>query len=218
MNLAIFDLDNTLLGGDSDYLWGRFLVENGLVNSEIYEQENRRFYEAYKVGTLNIYEFLNFALRPLATNDPADLYIWRKRFLEEKIRPIILPKAIELLQKHRQAGDMLLIITATNRFVTQPIAETLGVPHLLATEVEMKDGRYTGKTFGIPCFQDGKVQRLAIWLEETGNTLESSWFYSDSLNDLPLLSQVTYPVAVDPDGPLANYAKAQSWPVISLRD
>jgi HAD superfamily hydrolase (TIGR01490 family) len=214
----MFDLDNTLLGGDSDYLWGKFLVDNGIVEGEVYDRENQRFYEAYKAGTLDIYKFLEFALRPLAANDPVDLHIWRARFVEEKIRPIILPKAMELLQKHREAGDTLLIITATNRFVTQPIAEVLGVNHLLATEVEMKEGRYTGKVMGIPCFREGKVQRLASWLEETGHSLEDSWFYSDSLNDLPLLSQVTYAVAVDPDENLANYANKQGWQIMSLRN
>jgi HAD superfamily hydrolase (TIGR01490 family) len=211
-------LDNTLLGGDSDYLWGKFLVDNGIVEGEVYERENQRFYEAYKAGTLDIHEFLEFALHPLAANDPVDLHVWRECFVEEKIRPIILPKAMELLQKHREAGDTLLIITATNRFVTQPIAEILGVNHLLATEVEMKEGRYTGKVMGIPCFREGKVQRLAIWLEETGHSLEGSWFYSDSLNDLPLLSQVTYAVAVDPDENLAHYASKRGWQIMSLRN
>jgi HAD superfamily hydrolase (TIGR01490 family) len=214
----MFDLDNTLLGGDSDYLWGKFLVDNGIVEREVYDRENQRFYEAYKAGTLDIHEFLEFALRPLAANDPVDLHIWRERFVEEQIRPIILPKAMELLQKHREAGDTLLIITATNRFVTQPIAEVLGVTHLLATEVEMKEGRYTGKVMGTPCFREGKVKRLAGWLEETGHNLEGSWFYSDSLNDLPLLSQVTYAVAVDPDENLANYASKQGWQIMSLRN
>lgn len=217
MSLAIFDLDNTLLGGDSDYLWGRFLVENSIVDSSAFERENQRFYEAYKAGTLDIQEFLAFALRPLADNEPADLYAWRERFMAEKIHPIMLPKAFSLLRKHRQAGDTLVIITATNRFVTQPIAESLGVPHLLATEPEMTNGRYTGKCYGIPCFQDGKVQRLAAWLSDTGHTLEDSWFYSDSHNDLPLLSRVTHPVAVDPDPILTRHARQHNWPIISLQ-
>lgn len=218
MSLAIFDLDNTLLGGDSDYLWGRFLVENSIVDGTLYECENQRFYEAYKAGSLDIHEFLAFALRPLAENDPGDLHAWRERFMIEKISSVILPKAMALLHKHRQAGDTLLIITATNRFVTQPIAEALGVPHLLATEPEMAGNRYTGKCYGIPCFQDGKVQRLAAWLNETGHTLDDSWFYSDSHNDLPLLSRVTHPVAVDPDPILARHAQEHDWPIISLRD
>ncbi len=218
MSLAIFDLDNTLLGGDSDYLWGQFLVENGVVDAAVYERENHRFYAAYRNGTLDIQEYLDFVLQPLATHEPAVLHIWRECFVTEWIQPLILPKATALLQRHREAGDILLIITATTRFVTQPIAAALGVPHLLATEVEMKDGRYTGKSFDIPCFQEGKVKRLESWLDKTGYTLENSWFYSDSLNDLPLLSRVVNPVAVDPDATLAHYAREQGWPIISLRE
>lgn len=217
MGLAIFDLDNTLLGGDSDYLWGQFLVEQGLVDGEHYERENQRFYKAYEAGTLDIYEYQAFMLRPLAGRPLPELRAWRERFMEEKIQPILLPKAEELLYRHRAAGDLLLIITATNRFITAPIAERLGVPHLLATEPEVVDGLYTGRTVGIPCFQQGKVERLNAWLADTGGDLADSWFYSDSHNDLPLLNRVTYPVAVDPDTTLARHAQAQGWPMISLR-
>ena len=218
MTLAIFDLDNTLLGGDSDYLWGRFLVERGLVDGEAYERENQRFYDEYRAGTLDIHEFLAFALRPLTEHSLAELLAWRERFLEEKIQPILLPKAVELLERHRTDGDTLLIITATNRFITAPIAERLGVSQLLATEPEFADGRYTGRSAGIPCFQHGKVERLDQWLEETGHDLAESWFYSDSHNDLPLLGRVTHPVAVDPDTALAQHARERGWPIISLRD
>ena len=218
MSLAIFDLDNTLLGDDSDYLWGQFLIEQGLVDGEDYERENQRFYDAYRAGTLDIQEFLAFMLRPLAEHPLENLLIWRERFIEDKIRPILLPKALELLARHRDAGDTLLIITATNRFITAPIAELLDVPHLLATEVELADGRYTGRSFGIPCFQHGKVERLSEWLAETGHDLDQSWFYSDSHNDLPLLGRVRYPVAVDPDAVLAQHARERGWPIISLRE
>jgi HAD superfamily hydrolase (TIGR01490 family) len=218
MALAIFDLDNTLLGGDSDYLWGQFLIEQGLVDGEHYERENQRFYDEYRAGTLDIHAFLMFMLRPLAEHPLPELLAWRERFLEEKIQAILLPKADELLDRHRTAGDTLLIITATNRFITAPIAERLGVPHLLASEPELIDGRYTGRPTGIPCFQHGKVERLAAWLTETGGDLAESWFYSDSHNDLPLLDQVTYPVAVDPDATLAHHARERGWPIISLRD
>ena len=218
MSLAIFDLDNTLLGGDSDYLWGQFLVERGLVDGEVYERENQRFYDHYRAGTLDIHEFLAFMLRPLAETPLAELLDWRAQFIEAKIRPILLPRAAELLARHRDAGDTLLIITATNRFITEPIAELLDVPHLLATEPEFTDGRYTGRSRGIPCFQHGKVERLGEWLAETGHTLAASWFYSDSHNDLPLLDQVSYPVAVDPDATLAECARQRGWPIISLRD
>lgn len=218
MSLAIFDLDNTLLGDDSDYLWGQFLIEQGLVDGEDYKRENQRFYDAYRAGTLDIQEFLTFMLRPLAEHPLENLLAWRARFVEDKIRPILLPKALELLARHRNAGDTLLIITATNRFITAPIADLLDVPHLLATEVEFADGRYTGRSFGIPCFQHGKVERLSEWLAETGHDLDRSWFYSDSHNDLPLLGQVRYPVAVDPDTVLAQHAQERGWPIISLRE
>jgi HAD superfamily hydrolase (TIGR01490 family) len=218
MSLAIFDLDNTLLGDDSDYLWGQFLIEQGLVDGEGYERENQRFYDAYRAGTLDIQEFLTFMLRPLAEHPLENLLAWRARFIENKIRPILLPKALELLARHRDAGDTLLIITATNRFITAPIADLLDVPHLLATEVEFADGRYTGRSFGIPCFQHGKVERLSEWLAETGHDLDQSWFYSDSHNDLPLLGRVRYPVAVDPDAVLAQHAQERGWPIISLRE
>ena len=217
MSLAIFDLDNTLLGGDSDYLWGQFLVEQGLVDGEYYERENQRFYDQYRAGTLNIHEFLAFMLRPLAENPLAELLNWRERFMKEKIQAILLPKAADLLDRHRAAGDTLLIITATNRFITEPIAERLAVPNLLATEPECIDGRYTGRPRGIPCFQHGKVERLDEWLNATGRDLTASWFYSDSHNDLPLLDRVTYPVAVDPDATLAERAQQRGWPIISLR-
>lgn len=218
MNLAIFDLDNTLLADDSDYLWGRFLVEQGIVDGEAYERENDQFFDHYRAGTLDIQAFLTFMLRPLAEHPLEQLLAWRAQFIEEKIRPILLPKAMELLTRHRADGDTLLIITATNRFLTGPIAELFDVPNLLATEAEFADGRYTGRPVGVPCFQHGKVERLKLWLAETGHTLDKSWFYSDSRNDLPLLSQVTYPVAVDPDPILADHAREHSWPIISLRE
>ena len=217
MSLAIFDLDNTLLAGDSDYLWGQFLVEEGLVDREYYERENRRFYEEYRAGSLDIHEFLAFTLAPLARLDPQTLQALRARFMARKIQPIILPKARELLEHHRQAGRILLIVTATNRFVTEPIARALDVAHLLATEPEMRGGRYTGRVQGLPCFREGKVQRLEEWLRRTGYNLAGSWFYSDSHNDLPLLERVTHPVAVDPDETLAQHAEMKGWPIISLR-
>lgn len=217
MSLAIFDLDNTLLAGDSDYLWGRFLVEQDLVDRPSYERENRRFYDEYTAGTLDIFEFLSFQLAPLARHDPNTLYILRERYLQEKIWPIVLPKARALLQQHRDHDDLLLIVTATNYFITAPIAEELGVDDLIATEPEIEQGRYTGRVSGIPCFREGKVQRLTAWLEATGNNLANSCFYSDSHNDLPLLELVSRPVAVDPDDTLAAHAALKGWPVISLR-
>lgn len=217
MSLAIFDLDNTLLGGDSDYLWGRFLVEQGIVDAVHYERENLRFYDEYRAGQLDIYEFLRFSLAPLAEHDLETLNAWHRRFMEEKIRPIMLPKARDLLARHRERGDYLLIITATNRFVTGPIAEELGVDDMLATEPAMKSGRYTGEVADVPCFQQGKVTRLEKWLAGNGMNLEGSWFYSDSHNDLPLLEMVTHPVAVDADETLTDHASQKGWPQISLR-
>lgn len=216
MSLAIFDLDNTLIGGDSDYLWGQFLAEEGIVDEE-YQRENRRYYDEYVAGTLDIQEFLTFQLGPLAAHDINTLLAWRARFLKEKIEPIMLTCAEKIIEKHRKSGDILLIVTATNSFVTAPIADRLGIEHLIATEPEMNDGQYTGNVAGTPCFKAGKVERLSRWLEETGHNLDSSWFYSDSHNDLPLLERVAHPVAVDPDEILTAVAKKRGWPVISLR-
>lgn len=218
MSLAIFDLDNTLIAGDSDYSWGQFLVETGVVDRVHYEASNARFYEDYKNGTLDIAAFLEFALAPLAQHDPETLYRWRETFVAEKIRPILLPAAQALIDQHRAAGNIPLIITATNRFVTEPIAALYGIEHLIATSPEFKDGRYTGRFVGTPCFQAGKVTRLDEWLAEHDHDLDDSWFYSDSHNDLPLLAKVAHPVAVDPDPILARHAQAQGWDIISLRD
>jgi HAD superfamily hydrolase (TIGR01490 family) len=216
MNLAIFDLDNTLIAGDSDYLWGEFLVEQGVVEPA-YFAENDRFYQEYKAGRLNIGEFLRFALKPLSEHALDVLQSWREQFITEKIRPILLPAAQDLIERHRAAGDLPLVITATNRFVTEPIVGLYGIEHLIATSPELTDGRYTGDFVGEPCFREGKVKRLAAWLQEHQCSLEGSWFYSDSHNDIPLLSVVTNPVAVDPDETLAAHAQEQGWPVISLR-
>lgn len=217
MSLAIFDLDNTLLNGDSDYAWGEFLCDKGIVDAEHYRQANDYFYQQYKAGTLDIFEFLEFALKPLTEHEPQTLEQLHQEFMQTAVAPMMLDKAITLLQKHRNQGDFLLIITATNRFVTGPIAAALGVDDTLATEPEQVDGRYTGKVAGIPCFQSGKVERLQEWLKQTGHTLDNSYFYSDSINDKPLLELVTNPVAVDPDERLEQAAKERGWPIISLR-
>lgn len=217
MSLAIFDLDNTLIGGDSDHAWGEFLCKKGIVDTDAYRRANDYFYEQYKSGGLDIHEYLNFALLPLAQNEITQLKAWHEEFMQEMIEPIMLPKAEALLQKHRDQGDFLLIITATNRFVTQPIADRLGVDAILATEPEMKDGSYTGHVEGTPCFQHGKVERLHTWLADTGHDLEGSYFYSDSHNDLPLLELVNTPVAVNPDELLENRAKESDWQILDLR-
>ncbi|HUT40071.1 MAG TPA: HAD family hydrolase [Gammaproteobacteria bacterium] len=217
MGIALFDLDNTLIAGDSDYLWGCFLVEQGIVDGPRYEQANRRFYDQYKVGELDIHEFLAFQLRPLAEHDLTLLQRWRMQYVEEMIVPILLPKARQLIERHREQGDTLAVITATNSFITRPIVDLYGIEHLLATEPEQVAGRYTGGVAGIPCFQDGKVTVLEGWLAGRQQSLEDSSFYSDSHNDLPLLSRVTRPIAVDPDEILEAHARQLNWPVISLR-
>jgi HAD superfamily hydrolase (TIGR01490 family) len=216
--LAIFDLDNTLLNGDSDHLWGVFLAEQGIVDGEWYERENDRFYQEYKEGRLDIFEFLRFSLKPLSEHSPAQLQLWHQTFMQEKIEPILLPAARALVERHRAAGDTLLIITATNAFVTAPIAAAFGVEHLIATEPEMVDGRYTGNVAGTPCFREGKVTRLNQWLGRHQLDLAGSSFYSDSHNDLPLLQRVEHPVAVDPDETLARHARERGWPIITLRE
>ena len=218
MSLAIFDLDNTLLADDSDYLWGQFLVDQGIVDAQYYEQENERFYQEYKEGKLDIYEFLKFSLKPLADNSLEDLQNWRAQFMISVIQPILLKPAQALIQKHRDRGDTLLVITATNSFVTSPIVKSYGIPNLLATTPELIDGKFTGEVDGTPCFQGGKVTRLEQWLQKTGFSLDNSYFYSDSHNDLPLLELVTHPIAVNPDELLSQHATTKNWPIISLRD
>jgi len=217
MNLAIFDLDNTLLNGDSDYLWGMFLVKKNLVDQAFYEERNQYFYDEYKAGRLNINEFLAFSLKPLADIEPARLVELHKEFMQTEIIPIITPQAKALVEKHRQAGDYLLIITATNLFVTEPIAQYFSMDHIIATEPEKINGKYTGNVKGIPSFQEGKVTRFETWLKEQQFNIRESYFYSDSFNDIPLLNQVNYPIAVDPDERLLAHAKENQWEVISLR-
>ena len=218
MSLAIFDLDNTLLRGDSDHVWGEFLVEQGAVDRARFASENNRYYAAYLAGTLDIYEFLEqHQLRPLAEHDRATLELWRTQFVRDKIAPLITPAAHALVERHRARGDTLLIITATNRFITAPIAAAFGIPHLIATEAEEVNGQFTGKVAGVPSYREGKVERLSEWLNNRHESLDGSWFYSDSHNDLPLLNLVDHPVAVNADETLADYARTRGWPMIELR-
>ena len=218
MKLAIFDLDNTLIAGDSDYAWGTFLVDRGIVSKDYYQQQNARFYADYCEGKLDIYEYQRFVLTPLIPLSIKEKINLHTEFMADYIAPLQLSKADELLAKHRQAGDQLLIITATNRFIADPIASLLGVPNLLATEPEIVEGKFTGAIIGTPCYQHGKVQRLDQWLKDQKAVLDSSYFYSDSINDVPLLEWVTYPVVVDPDEKLRDYASQKCWPIISLRE
>lgn len=218
MRLAIFDLDNTLLAGDSDHSWGEFLVSKKLVDAEAYATANDRFYQQYKAATLDIHEYLRFSLAPLTRYTLAELAAFHDEFMRDYIEPMMQPKALALLQEHRAQGDYLLIITATNSFVTHPIAKRLQVNDILASDAEIIDNRYSGKGTGTPCFQGGKVIRLKTWLEEKQFTLDDAYFYSDSINDLPLLEQVPNPIAVDPDDRLHKIASERGWKIISLRD
>lgn len=215
--LALFDLDETLLAGDSDYEWGRFLVDRGVLERETYEARNQEFYDRYRAGTLDLDEFLAFQLEPLSRFPRARLDAWHAEFLQERIVPMIRPGARDLLDGHRACER--IVITATNGFVTGPIAAYLGVPHLIATDLEEADGRFTGRARGVPCFREGKITKLEAWLADRGQRLTDfteSWFYSDSANDIPLLSRVTRPVAVHPDARLRAHATAAGWPILAL--
>ncbi len=221
MALAIFDLDNTLLAGDSDHAWLEFLSTLGIVDGEELRKANNRYYRDYLDGKLDMQDFLRFVLAPMAQHPRRLLDEWHGQYMRERVLPMITEASRALVHKHAVAGDTLLIITATNRFVTGPIAVELGVPTLLATEAECdENGEFTGRSFGIPCFQKGKVERLRQWLDARGmpweENLASAYFYSDSHNDLPLLELVGNPVAVDPDPTLAQVAKERAWPILSL--
>jgi HAD superfamily hydrolase (TIGR01490 family) len=218
MRLALFDLDNTLLAGDSDFEWAQFLIEKGALDREVHEAKNLKFYENYKAGTLDIHEFMDFQLKPLARHKRKQLDQWHVEFMQKKVLPMITQKSRDLVDSHRD--DARVIITATNSFVTAPIARELGVENLIATEPEQVDGEFTGRVTGLPSFREGKVERLKSWMKDHDiewKKVSETWFYSDSLNDLPLLSIVSHPVAVDPDETLKEHALRHDWRVISLR-
>ncbi|MBL0123369.1 MAG: HAD family hydrolase [Betaproteobacteria bacterium] len=217
MNLALFDLDYTLLNGDSDHAWGQFLVEAGVVDGDVFKKKNDEFWAQYKAGTLNVHEYLAFALSMLAGKTPEELKPLHDGYMAKKIEPMVTAAALALVAQHKD--DLCAVVTATNSFVTTPIAERFGVPHLIACVAEIADGRYTGKVSGLPSFREGKVTRVEQWLSSLGKKMsdfERCYFYSDSLNDLPLLSVVSHPVAVNPDATLREHALTQGWPILSL--
>ncbi len=218
MALALFDLDNTLLAGDSDFEWGQYLVSIGIVDAKIYEAANLKFYQQYKDGTLDIHEFLRFAFTPLKEHSRQQLNEWHTTFFKQRIKPLMLEQGQRRIDWHKKRGDIPLVITATNSFVTRPITEAFGVEHLIATEAATKNDEFTGELLGTPCFQAGKVSRLKEWMESNGHTLEGSWFYSDSHNDLPLLEQVAHPIAIDPDQTLKDAAEQRNWRIMSFRE
>lgn len=221
MQLAIFDLDNTLLNGDSDYQWGQFLIEIGVLNGTEHTAKNEQFYADYKEGKLDIYAFLAFQLKPLSLYPRTQLDAWHAQYMQQKIMPMMTESSRNLVEKHRANGDLLLIITATNSFVTAPIAKAFGIDHLIGTTPEEVNGEFTGGVSGTPSFQQGKITRLNEWLSARGQDLkdfETTWFYSDSHNDLPLMQMVDQPVAVNADPTLKAYAEAHGWPMMSLRE
>ncbi len=219
MQLALFDLDNTLLSGDSDFEWTQHLVTKGVLDRDAFEQRNAEFFEQYKAGTLDIQEFLDFQLQSLALNSRTDLDAWHAEFMATRIRPMLTEKARGLVRRHQENGDLCALVTATNSFVTGPISRELNIPHLIATIPAQENGRFTGKPRGTPSFREGKITRVEDWLESMGlwwGCFERSWFYSDSHNDLPLMTLVSDPVAVDPDSILRAHAEAAGWPILNL--
>ena len=217
MTLALFDLDNTLLGGDSDHAWGQFMATRGLVDEASYAADNDRFYQNYLRGELDAIAYQQFCMKPLAGKSVDAMAELHREFMARHIAPIWLPDAEALVEKHRSQGHRLIVITATNRFVVSPIVEKFGIVDLICSETEIVDGKYTGNLVDEPCVGQGKVTKLERWMAAAGETLEGAFFYSDSHNDLPLLNLVENSVAVDPDERLKAIAQEKGWPVISLR-
>ena len=218
MSLAIFDLDNTLIGGDSDYLWGEFLCDEGIISDrQSFEKKNDYFYQQYELGSLDIYAWAEFSFEILSHYSINELEAFHLKFMAQKIEPIFLKKAQDCINSHNENGDTVLVITASNTFVTAPIVKRYGINHLIATEPEIVSGRYTGKVSGIPCFKSGKIENLIPWLERNGESLKDSTFYSDSHNDLPLLELVDNPVAVNADKILTKIAEKKGWEILNWR-
>lgn len=216
-DLVLFDLDHTLLAGDSDFSWGCFLEKTGAVDKR-YQKQNARFYRLYQEKKLDIHDYVRFALGPLTGHSRKQLLAWRRRFIATVIRPMISQSALDLIGRHKSRGDLTIIITATNSFITQPIAKLFAVDHLIATEIEEKNGAFTGGIHGVPCFQEGKLSRFRQWLQAHNRPYGRSWFYSDSINDLPLLEYVDKAVVVNGDKELLRHARARGWPCLSLHE
>ena len=218
MALAIFDLDNTLIAGDSDHSWGEFLVDQNIVDRQLYKKMNDKFYADYESGCLDIFAYLEFSVEPLTQFSLQELDILHQQFMRDVIEPMKLDQAETLINHHRKAGDRILVITSTNRFIVEPICKSLGINEIIATDLQIIDGKYTGKVDGTPTFKEGKVERFNQWLREQNTNNEGSYFYSDSINDMPMLLEVTYPIAVDPDPALRKEAESRHWEIISLRN
>ena len=218
MALAIFDLDNTLIAGDSDHSWGEFLVDQNIVDRQLYKKMNDKFYADYESGCLDIFAYLEFSVEPLTQFSLQELDILHQQFMRDVIEPMKLDQAETLINHHRQAGDRILVITSTNRFIVEPICKSLGINEVIATDLQIIDGKYTGKVDGTPTFKEGKVERFNQWLKEQNTNNEGSYFYSDSINDMPMLLEVAYPIAVDPDPALRKEAESRHWEIISLRN
>jgi HAD superfamily hydrolase (TIGR01490 family) len=219
MNLALFDLDNTLLSCDSDFEWAQFLIDKGVLDSKVFAAKNDYFYAQYRAGTLNIVEFLDFQLQPLSRHPRSQLDGWLREFLTTLILPTISDSARALVRQHLDGGDLCALVTATNSFVTSPICLEFGITNLIATIPAQENGQFTGQARGTPSFREDKITRVEAWLESMGfwwSSFERTWFYSDSLNDLPLLSRVSDPVAVDPDDTLLAHARQAGWTVLKL--
>ena len=217
MSLALFDLDNTLIGGDSDYLWGEYLCEIGAVDVVYYQQKNKYFYDQYCLGKLDIHAYSEVSMEPLSRYTMDELNVFHQQFMQDKIEPLFLPEAERVVNSHRDKGDTLVVITASNSFVTAPIVKYFGIEILIATELETVSDRYTGKVLGLPSYKHGKVERLKSWLEQSNESLDNSAFYSDSHNDIPLLNLVSRPVAVNPDYQLMKVAKENGWDILDWR-
>lgn len=218
MALAIFDLDNTLIAGDSDHSWGEFLVDQNIVDRQYYKNMNDKFYADYESGCIDIFAYLEFSLEPLTKLPLIKLQALHQQFMREVIDPMKLDQAKDLIHRHRQAGDRLLVITSTNRFIVEPICKSLGIDEIIATDLEIVNDKYTGKVKGTPTFKEGKVERFNQWLKQQEESGDGSYFYSDSINDMPMLLEVAYPIAVDPDSALRKEAESRSWEIISLRN